>query len=158
MDTRATIGLVFWLVLCLGAAWTGSLITRPAIPGWYAELAKPAWTPPSWVFGPVWTALYIMMAVAAWLVWRKGGAAAAAVPLGLFLVQLALNVSWSPLFFGLHRPDLAFFVIVLLWCAILATLVAFWRVSPAAGWLLLPYLLWVTYASALNFAIWRLNA
>jgi tryptophan-rich sensory protein len=158
MDTRATIGLVFWVGLCLAAAWTGSLITRPAIAGWYATLAKPAWTPPSWVFGPVWTALYIMMGVAAWLVWRKGGVAAAALPLGLFLLQLALNVAWSPLFFGLHRPDLAFLDIVLLWFAILAALLAFRGVNPTAAWLLLPYLLWVTYASALNFAIWRMNA
>jgi len=157
MDTRAAAALALWLILCLGVAWTGSLVTRPAIPGWYAALAKPAWTPPSWVFGPVWTALYIAMGVAAWLVWRKGGWAAAVLPLTLFFVQLALNAAWSPLFFGLHRIGWAFFDIVLLWGAIFATLLAFWRVEPTAGWLLLPYLLWVSYACALNFAIWRMN-
>ncbi|MCX8090813.1 MAG: tryptophan-rich sensory protein [Verrucomicrobiae bacterium] len=124
---------------------------------WYASLQKPSWTPPPWVFGPVWTVLYTMMAVAAWLVWRQGGFAAQRRPLGLFVIQLALNASWTPLFFGLRRPDLAFAEIVLLWVAIAATLAAFRRVSVTAAWLLVPYLAWVSFAAALNFALWRLN-
>jgi benzodiazapine receptor len=157
MDTRATVALVLWVGLCLGVAWVGSWVTRPAIPGWYAGLVKPSWTPPSWVFGPVWISLYILMGVAAWLVWRRGGFTAATLPLALFLVQLALNALWSPLFFGLKMPGVALADIVLLWLAILATLVSFWGVSATAGWFLVPYLLWVSYAAALNFAIWRAN-
>ncbi len=138
-------------------AVTASLLTRPSIPTWYETLNKPSWTPPNWVFGPVWTTLYILMGVAAWLVWRRGGFAAAALPLSLFLVQLALNAAWSGIFFSWHRPGLAFLEIVILWFAILATLVLFWREKPAAGWLLVPYWLWVGYAAALNGAIWRMN-
>lgn len=157
MEMRSTVALVLWVGLCLGVAWAGSWVTRPAIPGWYAALVKPSWTPPSWVFGPVWISLYILMGVAAWLVWRRGGFAAAAAPLTLFLVQLALNAAWSPLFFGLKMPGWAFVDIVLLWAAIVATVLSFWKVAPLAGWLLIPYLLWVTYAAALNFSIWRAN-
>lgn len=156
--TRSVIGLVVWLAVCFGAAFLGSLLTGPSIPGWYVQLRKPSWTPPNWLFGPVWTLLYAMMAVAVWLVWRRAGLSAAAVPITLFALQLIFNVGWSALFFGLHRPGLAFAEIVLLWCLILATLVAFWRVAAAAGILFLPYLLWVTFASALNFAVWRMNA
>lgn len=128
------------------------------MPGeWYASLAKPAWNPPSAVFAPVWTLLYAMMGVAAWLVWRQVGLREAALPLSLFLVQLVLNALWSYLFFGLHRPDLALLDIVTLWVAILVVLVLFWRVSIPAGILLLPYLCWVGFASFLNFTLWRLN-
>lgn len=154
---RSAAGFIAWVGLCLVAVWTGSLLTRPSIPVWYEGLNKPSWTPPNWVFGPVWTTLYIMMGVAAWLVWRRGGFAAAALPLGLFLVQLLLSVCWSAIFFALRRPGLAFAEIVILWVAILATVTTFWRVKPAAGWLLVPYLLWVAYAAGLNFAIWRTN-
>jgi translocator protein len=148
------LGLLGWLLLCFAAAGVGGLF-RPG--EWYAQLAKPAWNPPNWIFGPVWTALYAMMAVAAWLVWREDGFRARARPLGLFLLQLALNAAWSPLFFGLKSPAVAFGVIVLLWLAILATLCAFWRENRISGALLLPYLGWVTFATALNFALWRLN-
>lgn len=158
MDTRSIVGLILWVGFCLGAAALGSLLTRPSIAGWYDLLAKPAWTPPNWVFGPVWTALYIMMGVAAWMVWARSGFAFTTLPLALFFIQLALNVAWSAFFFGLKMPGLAFLDIVLLWLAILATLVAFWRVTPTAGLLLLPYWIWVTYASTLNLAIWRMNA
>ena len=113
--------------------------------------------PPSWVFGPVWTLLYCMMAVAAWLVWRRGGWPAQKKPLGLYLVQWALNALWTPLFFGLQRPGLALADIVALDVVALATLISFWRVKRAAGLLLTPYALWVAFATALNFAIWRLN-
>ena len=153
---RATsiLSLGGWLLLCFAAAAFGSLF----MPGeWYAQLKKPAWNPPNWIFGPVWTALYTMMAVAAWLVWRRGGFAAQRVPLGWFVLQLLLNAAWSPLFFGWHRPGLAFAEIVLLWLALLGTVRAFWRVQRGAGALLLPYLAWVTFAAGLNFAVWRLN-
>jgi tryptophan-rich sensory protein len=120
-------------------------------------LVQPALTPPGWVFGPVWTLLYIMMGVAAWLVWRRYGLAGAFWPLGLFILQLGLNALWSYLFFGLKNPGLAFLDIVALWLAILATLIAFWHYYPPAGQLLLPYLLWVTFAVYLNLQFWRLN-
>lgn len=148
------LGLLAWLALCFAAAWFGSLFP----PGdWYAALAKPAFTPPDWVFAPVWTALYLLMALAAWLVWKDGGWAGAGPALTLFLVQLALNAQWSYLFFGLHRPDLALFDILALWLALLGTVAAFWRRRPLGGGLLLPYLLWVSFAAVLNFCLWRLN-
>ena len=146
--------LIGWLALTFCASATGVFVKTG---GWYAELAKPTWNPPSWVFGPVWTALYIMMAVAAWLVWRRGGWKTQRGPLTLYLLQWALNALWTPLFFGLQRPGLAFAEILALTLAIVATLVAFWRVKRVAGILLVPYALWVTFAAALNFAIWRMN-
>jgi translocator protein len=148
--------LIVSIAVCLGAAGLGSLLTTSALRPWYAGLSKPRWTPPNWLFGPVWTILFIAMAIAAWLVWRKVGLNAA--PMQLFLLQLLLNVTWSALFFRLGSPGLAFAEIVLLWFAILATLIEFWKAVPAAGWLLLPYLVWVSYTAALNLSIWRLNA
>ena len=158
--TRLTPGvrlfaLAGWIVLCFAAASLGALF----MPGeWYASLRKPSWNPPDWVFGPVWMALYTMMAVAAWLVWKRGGFAAQRRSLGLFILQLALNAAWTPLFFGMHALGLAFAEIVLLWATIVATLAAFWPVSRTAAWLLAPYLAWVSFAAALNFALWRLNS
>jgi tryptophan-rich sensory protein len=150
----AWIGLIFWLAVTFSAAWIGSWFQ----PGeWYAGLVKPALTPPAWIFGPVWTLLYAMMAIAAWLVWRRYGWTNAIGPLSLFLGQLALNALWSYLFFGLQRPGLALLDIIALWLAILATLMAFWRSHPPAGLLLLPYLLWVSFATYLNFQFWLLN-
>ena len=110
------------------------------------------------VFGPVWSALYVLMGVAAWLVWRRAGFAEAPVALGLFIAQLVLNALWSYLFFGLHQPGVAFIDIVVLWLVILGTVIGFWRVQATAGALLLPYLCWVSFASALNLQLWRLNA
>ncbi len=128
------------------------------MPGaWYAGLNKPAWNPPGWIFGPVWTALYTLMAVSAWLVWRDGGFRSRRRPLGLFVTQLALNAAWTVLFFGLHSPGIAFAEIVALWLAIAATLATFWPLNRPAAWLLAPYLAWVSFAAALNFALWRLN-
>jgi tryptophan-rich sensory protein len=130
------------------------------MPGdWYASLAKPDWTPPTWVFGPAWTILYVMMALAAWRLWRRRHARPreSRRALALFAVQLALNLAWTPVFFGMQRPDLALLVIVLLWAAIAATIVAAWRACRTAAALLVPYLAWVTFATALNMAIWRLN-
>lgn len=158
MKGRTWLALLGFIVLCFTAAGIGGYWTSLSQPGWYDELAKPSWTPPSWLFGPVWTTLYLAMAVAAWLVWRHGGWAGQRRPLTLFLVQLALNTAWSGLFFGLRSPGLGMLEIVILWLAILLTLRAFFRVDRVAGWLFVPYLLWVTFAAALNFAVWRLNA
>jgi tryptophan-rich sensory protein len=146
--------LIGLLVLCFAVAGVGGLVTTPSIPNWYAGLAKPSWTPPGWVFGPVWSVLYLGMAVAAWSVWRRGDAA---VPMTIFGVQLVFNAAWSWLFFGLHSPGAAFVDVVLLWTAIVATTVAFWRRSTPAAVLFVPYLAWVSFAAVLNFAIWRLN-
>ena len=149
------LGLFF--LACFLAAGLGSLFTMGSLGSWYAGLAKPSWNPPNWIFGPVWTALYAMMAVAGWLVWRRGGSQSR-IALRWFAIQLALNVGWSAVFFGLQLPGLAFLEIQVLWVAIAATLVTSWKVSRAAGILLAPYLLWVSFATILNFAIWRLNA
>ncbi|TFG88954.1 MAG: tryptophan-rich sensory protein [Gemmatimonadales bacterium] len=157
MTVRDGVGLVVAIVVCFAAAGIGSLATVDAIPTWYATLRRPSWNPPNWVFGPVWSLLYLMMAVAAWQVWRTAGWQGARLALGLFAFQLLLNVGWSVVFFGLHRPGWAFVEIVVLWCAILATLLLFRPISSVAALLLAPYLLWVSFAGALNLAIWRLN-
>jgi len=151
---RPWLALCLWVVLCFATAVPAAWFP-PA--EWYLALDKPDWHPPSWVFGPVWSTLYVMMAVAAWLVWRRGGFAGQRRALGLFLVQLALNAAWSPLFFGLKRPDIAFAEILLLWLAIAFTLHAFWRVHRPAAWLLVPYIAWVSFAAFLNGTLWRLN-
>lgn len=150
--------LAAMLTVCLGVMILGGLVTQPALADWYASLSKPVWTPPSWLFGPVWTLLYITMAIAAWLVWRRRRQTSIALPMGLFVVQLGLNALWSPLFFGWRQVLLASVDIVLLWLGIGLTMLAFWRVVRAAGWLLVPYWGWVTYAVSLNLAIWWLNA
>jgi translocator protein len=148
------ISLAVWLVVSFAAAGVGSLFT----PGeWYAHLQKPAWTPPGYLFGPVWTVLYALMGTAAWLIWIRFGLAGARIALTLFILQLILNAMWSWIFFGLHNPGMAFFEILLLWVAILATVIAFWHKRIDAGALLLPYLAWVSFAAVLNYAIWRLN-
>ena len=151
---KSAFALAGWIALTFCAALTGFFI-QPA--GYYASLAKPSWSPPAWVFGPVWTALYLMMAVAAWLVWRQGGWRAQRAPLSLYLLQLALNALWTPVFFGLRSPGLALVVIVSLGAAIVLTGRAFRPVSRVASWLLIPYLVWVVFAAALNFSIWRLQ-
>lgn len=152
---RSFLVLCAFLLAAFAAAAFGAFFT----PGpWYAALAKPAWNPPAWLFGPVWTVLYVTIGVSGWLVWRQAGFAAARGALAVFALQLVLNALWSFLFFGLHRPGLAFAEIVLLWLAILATVVLFWRIKPLAGALLLPYLAWVTFAAGLNLTLWRLNA
>lgn len=150
----SALGFVGWLVLAFSAAALGGLFP----PGdWYARLQKPSWNPPNWVFGPVWTALYTLMAVAAWRVWRRGGFGTRRRELVVFLVHLVLNALWSPCFFGLHSPALGLAEIVLLWGALVATLVLFWRVDRLAGALFVPYLAWVSFAAFLNFTLWRLN-
>jgi tryptophan-rich sensory protein len=148
------LGLVGALAITFGAA---SVASRFSPGGWYATLSKPAWNPPNWVFGPVWGILYILMAVAAWLVWRHLGFIGAAVPLTVYLLQLVLNAAWSWLFFGRQNLPLAFVEILALWLAILWTIILFWNSNIISGILLLPYLLWVTFASILNLSLWRLN-
>lgn len=151
---RSAMGLAGWAALCFSAAATGVLVSTG---DWYAGLAKPSWNPPGWVFGPVWTVLYAMMAVAAWWVWRQGGWRAQRGALGMFLLQWVFNALWTPLFFGLHRPGLALMDLLALWVALAFTVARFWKVRAGAGLLLVPYLAWVTFAAALNLAIWRLN-
>lgn len=148
------LGLIGWIAICFAVA----AVAGRYMPGeWYAGLNKPSWNPPSWVFGPVWTILYTTMGLAAWLVWKQHGFKGAGPALGLFLFQLVLNGLWTWIFFGLHRPALAFAEIVTLWLAIVATIIAFWPKNMAAGILLIPYAAWVAFASLLNFNLWRLN-
>lgn len=144
--------LLGFIVLTFLAPLAGAF-TPPG--AWYQTLNKPSWNPPPWIFGPVWTLLYLGMAVAAWLVWKRGGQGQA---LRLYVVQLALNAAWTPVFFGAHQLGAAFIVIVCMWIAIFLTQRAFQAVSRPAGLLLLPYLAWVSFASVLNFTLWRLNS
>lgn len=149
-------GLPLWLGVSFCAAAIGAAASVQAGP-FYLQLVRPPWAPPAGVFGPVWTLLYTLMGVAAWLAWREGGWARQRRALGLYLVQLAFNALWSWLFFGWHLGGPAFAEVLLLWGLILATLLAFWRVRPLAGALLLPYLAWVSFATALNYSVWQLN-
>jgi benzodiazapine receptor len=152
---RNLLGLVGWLGITFAAALAGSRF----MPGeWYASLVKPSWNPPNWIFGPVWSVLYLLMALSAWLVWKEAGFAGAGAALSLFIFQLVLNGLWSYLFFGLHRPNVAFLDIVALWMSILTVALMFFQVNRTAGYLLLPYLAWVGFAAILNFVLWRLNA
>ena len=155
MRPRSWIALVGFILLAQGAGIVGALFTTPSIPTWYATLVRPDLAPPNWVFGPVWTTLFLLMGIAAYLVWRKHAHTRRA--LGLFFLQLGLNVLWSFLFFGLHNPGAAFVEIILLWITIALTMRAFWHYSKVAVLLLLPYLAWVTFAGILNYFIWILN-
>jgi translocator protein len=146
------------LALCLAAGGLGSFATAAKIPTWYATLAKPSFNPPNWIFAPVWTMLYVLMAVAVWMVWTRREQVDVQTALVLFGAQLALNTLWSFLFFGMQNPGAAMVEIVVLWVAIAATMIAFRPVSVTAVWLLAPNLAWVSFASCLNFAIWRLNS
>ncbi len=154
---RQVVALVAFLALCLAVGAIGGFATMPEVPAWYATLAKPSFNPPDWVFGPVWTTLYIVMAAAAWLVWRASGWAGASGSLSLFLLQLALNLAWSFIFFRFHQVGLALLDVLAMLAAIAAITFAFRRHSSLAAILLLPYLAWVTFAAVLNAAIWRLN-
>ena len=149
-------GLIGWLVVTFIAAAIGATASVNAST-FYAQLLQPSWAPPAWLFGPVWSALYLAMGIAAWLVWRTAKFSQTRNAMLLFLVQLALNALWSWVFFMWHEGALAFVNIVVLWCLIVATVIAFFRIQKLAGWLLVPYLVWVSFATALNFAIWQLN-
>ncbi|NJO12329.1 MAG: tryptophan-rich sensory protein [Gammaproteobacteria bacterium] len=154
--TSQILGLAGWLVLTFGTAAIGAIASATA-GEFYAQLTRPGWAPPGWLFAPVWTALYVMMAISAWLVWQANGFAGARSALTLFIVQLAANALWTWLFFVWHQGAFAFAEVLLLWCLIAATIALFWQVSVLAAVLLIPYLLWVTFASALTFSTWRLN-
>ena len=148
--------LVVSVLVVGGVAALGGMFSRPG--EWYANLEKPGFTPPSWVFGPAWTTLYCLMAIAAWLVWRERKTVKVAPALAMFLLQLLINGAWSPLFFGAHQIAAALITILVLDIAVVMTIVRFWRVRPLAGLLLVPYLLWIGFATALNFSIWQLNS
>lgn len=151
--------LVASIIICQGAGLIGSIFTTPAIPTWYEALRKPFFRPPNWLFAPVWITLFTLMGISAFLVWRKGlGDPQVKVALSIFLVQLILNTSWSVVFFGLRSPLGGLIVISILWVAILLTILNFSKVSMAAGLLLVPYILWVSFAALLNLFIWRLNS
>jgi benzodiazapine receptor len=155
-EHRQLVGFIGWLAAAFIAAGIGALASVQA-GSFYLSLARPAWAPPPAVFGPVWTVLYLSMGIAAWMVWREGGFRHARPALWLFLAQLALNAVWSWLFFAWRLGSAAFVDIVLLWLLIVATIVAFWRIRPLAGALLIPYLLWVSFAAALNYSVWQMN-
>jgi translocator protein len=156
-DRTSWFSLLPFVVICFAAAGMGFVFTRTSVKTWYPELRRPEWTPPDWLFGPVWTVLYLMMALSAWLVWRAADSPATRFALLLFAIQLALNILWSAVFFGLRRIGPAYAEILLLWMMIIATTVAFLPLSMLAAWLLLPYVAWVAFASYLNFRIWQLN-
>jgi benzodiazapine receptor len=158
MGARDIIKLIVSIVACQCAGLIGSIFTTPAIPTWYATLQKPAFSPPNWLFAPAWITLYLLMAIAAFLIWRKGlGEEGVKSALVIFLIQLVLNALWSVVFFGLQSPLYGMVVIIALWVAILLTILRFFKLSAAAGALLLPYILWVSFAAILNISIWVLN-
>ncbi len=154
---REAAALLGFAVLCLAVAAAGGAVTATSVGTWYAGLAKPAFNPPNWVFGPVWTALYLMMAFAGWRVWRRLRAREVRLALGAWALQLALNLGWSFVFFGARLIGAALAEIALLLAAILATAVLFWRIDRVAGALFVPYAAWVAFATALNAALWHLN-
>lgn len=150
--------IIVAVLVCGGAGLIGSVFTSKSVDSWYADLQKPDFNPPDYVFAPVWTALYLLMGISAALVWYKGlNTKGVRTALLVFLLQLILNAIWSMIFFGLRSPGAAFFELVLLWLAVLATLILFYRISVCAGLLLVPYILWISFAAVLNYSIWRLN-
>ena len=155
---KKTVGIVIAVVICELAGFIGSIFTMPSIPGWYAGLAKPSFNPPGWIFGPVWITLYALMGIAAWLVYDKGlKGADVKRALSIFTAQLIVNVLWSIMFFGAHHILGAFVIIVALWILIAATIQLFGKVSKPAAVLLVPYILWVSFAAVLNASLYVLN-
>lgn len=158
MKINNTFKLIIAIAVSELAGIVGSVFTAPAITSWYAGIVKPALNPPAWVFGPVWTTLFALMGIAAFLVWRRGlERKDVKIALGIFIGQLVLNTLWSIIFFGLQSPGGALIEIVFLWLAVLAAIIAFYKISRPAAWLLVPYILWVSFAMYLNYAIWSLN-
>ena len=157
MTSKQWLPLGLFVVLAFAAAGIGWLATRAGVDTWYPTLRKPEWTPPSSVFGPVWTLLYILMAVATWLAWGKGDAATARRTVSLYSAQLTLNALWSILFFGLRQPGAALVEIVVLWAVLVLILIRYWKLNRLAAGLWIPYVAWVTFAVILNAAIWSLN-
>ncbi len=150
--------LLVFVTICLAAGRLGAAITEPALETWYSGLAKPDWTPPDVVFPVAWSLIFLLIGIAAWLVWKTAERGEARLPLTLFFGQLIINVLWSFCFFGQRNPFLGLVCLGALFVAVALTTLAFLRVSQIAGWLFLPYLLWLGYAAALNFAIWQMNA
>jgi benzodiazapine receptor len=158
VKTKDVVTLVISILICQCAGFVGSLFTRPSIPIWYATLGKPHFTPPNWIFSPVWISLFLLMGISLFLIWRRGLAERKVrVALGFFGAQLILNILWSMLFFGLRSPLAGFIDIAVLWVAIALTIFYCLKVSKVAGVLLVPYLAWVSFAAVLNVYIWRLN-
>lgn len=150
--------LIFSIFICLCAGFIGSFFTSPAIPTWYATLQKPSFAPPNWVFFPVWTSLFIMMGISLFLVWQKGwDDKKVKTAVYIFAAQLILNALWSAAFFGLRSPLLGLIEIIILLIVIIATILSFMEISRTAAYLLIPYILWVSFAAIVNFSIWRLN-
>jgi tryptophan-rich sensory protein len=158
LSRNSLIALAAFVALTFSAAGIASAFTARSVRNWYPTLRKPVGNPPASYFGPVWTVLYFLMTIAVWNVWRVGdGWEDATAAITVFLIQLALNAAWSVIFFGMRSPGAALVEIILLWAAILVTMILFWRLSLFSGALLVPYLAWVTYAAYLNAGIWRLN-
>lgn len=155
--SRDLLGLFAFIILCLAVSGIGGAITATSVDTWYQALEKPPFNPPDWVFTPVWTALYILIGISAWRVWRLRSFEATGKAVAVFAVQLGLNLAWSFLFFGLQRIDLALIEIVILLCAIITNTIIFWRIDRLAGLLFVPYAAWVTYATVLNASLWLLN-
>lgn len=157
MPVSRALALPLFIVAAFAAAAIGGAATATSVGTWYAALQKPAWNPPNWLFGPVWTGLYVLMAFAAWRVWRVQTPPASRQTLALYAAQLVLNALWSLLFFGLRRPDLALAEVVVFWALLVTMLIRFRAVDRLAAWLWTPYVLWVSFASVLNAAVWHLN-
>ena len=157
VNHKRWVPLGLFLVLAFAAAGIGALAATTGIEGWYATLQKPAWNPPRALFGPVWSVLYVLMAVATWQAWNTGDARRARRTVSLYSAQLTLNALWSVLFFGLHRPGMAFVEILILWAVLLVIFVRYWRIKRTAAFLWAPYLFWVSFAAVLNGAIWSMN-
>ena len=156
-ESRDLVSLFAFIVLCLVVSGIGGAVTASSVETWYQALEKPPFNPPDWVFAPVWTLLYIIMGIAAWRVWRFRSFEATSKALGFFALQLGFNLTWSFLFFGLQRIDLALVEIVILLVVIIVNAIMFWRIDRLAGLMFLPYIAWVTYATILNSSLWLLN-
>jgi len=158
MEVKNSSKLIVAIAVCQLAGIVGSFFTTPAISGWYDGLVRPVLNPPSWIFGPVWITLYLLMGIALYLIWQQGlNRKEVKVAMVVFGIQLVLNALWSIVFFGLQNPGLAFVDILLLWISILLSIILFYKISKPASYLLIPYILWVSFAGYLNYAIWTLN-
>ena len=154
---KLSVGLIVSILFCFAAGAIGGMATASSVDDWYSEVIKPPWNPPNWIFGPVWSILYLMMGVSAWLIWKESQFKKANLELGWFAFHLVLNVLWSVIFFGLQSPGWAAIEIVLLWISIAVSILLFFRRSKLAAIMLVPYLAWVTFAMFLNYSIWYLN-
>lgn len=150
--------LIISILGCQAPGLIGGIFTVKSVKTWYLTINKPSFNPPSWVFGPVWTVLYILMGISVYVIWKKSDVQNVNLAIALFVIQLSLNAFWSILFFGLKNPQLAFFEIIAMWVFILACIIVFFPISQTASYLLIPYLLWVSFAAFLNYSIWKLNS